>query len=277
MMNRLEHERRELPVNLPIKERREYVNDLFDKMEAIDGYKNEVSELKERLETYFNSLNHANHTDDDKSQVYHKINNSDMPSGNAVGSDRWEPGIHEDEKRLQHNSSSGDHGAGTAASNSIPIQVIFDGKSYKTHGWSDVMEVICEAIISDSPKMVDKLIDSPFNRLPDKEPLFSYHWEIIQAPRKRISSRLYVRTGLEIERSSALYYKIIKHCGYRPDDLKIIYSTEELLPENTIETGTGLFDRKEQENEQAAEPVEKECFDDPAKLLKWLDEKDDNR
>ena len=45
VMAYFEDESREVSTDLPIKERREYINELFDKMEAVDSYKADVNKL----------------------------------------------------------------------------------------------------------------------------------------------------------------------------------------------------------------------------------------
>lgn len=281
-MAHLEDERREIPADLPIKERREHANDLFDKLEAIDGYKMEVIALKDRLESYLNSLrniNKASDNDDTPSTqneiADHKAIDYDLSkqtSRNEVDSEIKDSGIREDGSRPQPDGHREDLRGGNTDENNKPNWVIFDEKTYKVENWSDVMVVICEAIISGSPRMVDKLIDSPFNLMEDKKPLFSYHWEIIKSPRKRLSNRLFVRTGLEIEKSPDIYYKIIRHCGYRPDDLKILFSKNDMV--DTSETGTGLTDREEHREGMSADHVGKEYLEDPTKLLRWMDKTD---
>lgn len=225
LMNYVENEGKESSADLSLKERREHINNLFDILEAIENFKQESTRLKQRLESFIGGLRKKGEANDERYQAKHNEsdNNSSIPiQDNETVPSVPEPGIHEsnDTGNTQYT------GAAVTTESLKPVQVIFDGKRYGVKDWSDVMTVICQAIISDSPKMVDRLIDSPFNMMEDQQPLFSYHWQVSKSPRMKITNRLYVRTGLEIEKSPDIYYQIINLCGYSSNDLKILYSPE---------------------------------------------------
>ena len=186
-------------------------------------------------------------------------------------------------------------GTETTYANTIPSIVIFHGRRYRVSDWSDVMVVICDEIIDDTPYLMDRLVDSPINSLGENQPLFSYDWKEIRLPRKRLSNGLYVKSGLEAEKSVDICYKIIELCGYKSDDLKIIFSKKDIESEdsNKIDEELSLeinqsddlsidndevIDNYEPinndepiKNDEPINNIDEEYFDDPAKLLKWLD------
>lgn len=85
---------REVSTDLSIKERREYTNELFDKMEIVDSYKADVNRLNERLKTYYHGLQDAiidnNNSEKD---VDNDIDKVDLDNNDADNGDFEDNGI----------------------------------------------------------------------------------------------------------------------------------------------------------------------------------------